>query len=621
MSSDLCRGHVNSLSCERWSEFNISYGAVLKISLEHSDAGGTLTKTQKIREASVEVFQHEDRKEAFLSIAFKPKDLVIPLNPPVTLYGNRLGHGQLGLRFLKFYQNPWDKTHHKTLQVTISTQDIDGLTKMHRCIMESLKKRMMKGAKENLAFGRAGCTRMTNTTARPLQLKSAFNPNRQISPPRIGLKDKYTNKLNEWKNQKDEELPSLSAEQSRVFDLVLQGKSVFFTGSAGTGKSLLLKHIIKALPSLSTFVTGTTGLAGSLLGGMTIHAFAGIGKGEGNIESLSRLAGQGESGLRWRRAKTLIIDEISMMDGKIFDTLESIAREVRGSKAPFGGIQVILSGDFCQLPPVCRKNSDDRKFCFEALSWSSCIDVCVELKTVFRQADDVFIDLLSEVRAGRMTQSKIAFELSQCTRALNIDDGILPTRLFTHRIDVNALNETELQKLNGRMVIFEAQDSGDKTLLETTCAAPQRLPLKEGAQVMLTRNKSSRKGLVNGSRGVVEKISSGGTVYVRFASHDDPIIIEREKYTVSAGGRVLAERRQLPLSLSWGITIHKSQGMSLDRVEVSLEKAFEPGMAYVALSRAKTLEGLRIIGNISSHSLRADPKVLDFYSKLKKIAV
>lgn len=165
------------------------------------------------------------------------------------------------------------------------------------------------------------------------------------------------------------------------------GESVFFTGCAGTGKSLVLKHIIAALPESSTFVTAPTGLAASVLGGTTLNTFAGIGRGEGSLESLTRAASRMDPMLRWRAARVLIVDEVSMLDGRLFDTLEAIARAVRGTSAPFGGIQLVLCGDFFQLPPVAkgREGMAARRFLFEAASWGRCVQRVAVLTRVFRQ--------------------------------------------------------------------------------------------------------------------------------------------------------------------------------------------------------------------------------------------
>ena len=558
--------------------------------MEHSDPGGRVSKLQKMKHTIINAFYESD--VPILTIEVKPRPIRIPISKPLSLYAKRIAsHGQLGFTLHKFKMNPWDRSY-KVLQVHITTENKDALERLCGSIVQSLG---------GLASG-----------GRALQPSTVGN-SLKVSPVRrkSTVADGYSNRP-----RNDEDLPQLSEEQRQVFDLVVtKKKSIFFTGSAGTGKSLLLKHIVRALPVSSTAVTVTTGLSGSLLGGSTIHAFAGVGRGDGDIDVILRYARRPDTAFRWRQLSTLIIDEISMMDGTFFDVLELVARKIRGTSRPFGGIQLVICGDFHQLPPVAKKGPSTRTFCFESRAWASCIHHCIELKHVFRQSDLYFVDVLGEVRRGALSHVDLLDKLSTCCRPLNVEDGILPTKIFTHRVDVDSINTKELESLSGSSSVYHARDSGDASILDSSCPAPRVVHLKVGAQVMLTRNISSRKGLVNGSRGVVEKISSTGLPYVRFASQtsDESVLIQRELWNIHVGSRVVATMTQVPLVLAYAITVHKSQGMSLDKVEISLERAFETGMAYVALSRAKTMEGLRICGSVAQESLRADPKVLAFY--------
>lgn len=575
-----------------------------QVSVEHGDAGGREVRAECLRNAAVEFFLTEEGTPT-LAIAAKPKEILIPIAPPVTMYGHRVQEGQLGLRFLKYKQNPFSRVE-KTLQITITTDEKEDLIRLRDGIDKVLRSgRAGTGAhRPGMApvARRVLCPRTLNSSSagfciagRPQQMASAC----------------------EGPAANEEDLPPLSIEQENALNLVKSGKSIFFTGSAGTGKSLLLRHILRTLPRDTTFVTGTTGLAGSLLGGTTINSFSGVGRAEGDLDSIARNAGRGESGLRWRRATHVIIDEISMMDGRFFDLLEAVARKVRGNALPFGGIQLILSGDFHQLPPVA-KDAASRRFCFEAAAWPRCVHACVELTQVFRQSDDEFIDILGAVRAGTAPEGMLRALLARCARPLEMDDGILPTQLFTHRADVDAINAKQLASLDGDEVCLVANDAGDAMALQTSCPALRTLRLKIGAQVMLTRNISAKKGLVNGARGVVERFTPGGLPVVRFATGGHSMTVDREKWVLNVGGRVVAQRIQVPLALAWAVTVHKSQGMTLDRVEVSLDKAFEAGMAYVALSRARCLEGLRIIGSIASAALKADAKVTAFYASMRR---
>ncbi|CAL5220858.1 g2943 [Coccomyxa viridis] len=414
-----------------------------------------------------------------------------------------------------------------------------------------------------------------------------------------------------------EELAPLSVEQQSIADRVVAGHSVFFTGCAGTGKSLLLKHILRALPQATTYVTASTGLAASVLGGTTLNAFAGIGRAS-DLESMTKMASRPDAAQRWRRATTLIIDEISMVDATLFEHLEAVARHVRRSKAPFGGIQLVLTGDFHQLPPVAKGAAAmaARRFAFESECWASCVSSCMQLKKVFRQADRDFIDILARMRSGACTSQDLRELEAGCSRSLDLSDGILPTMLFTHCEDVEAVNAQRLAELPGDSVRFAAQDTGRTEALQA-CQSKASLELKAGAQVMLTRNVAPGRGLVNGARGIVQRFcgTSIRLPVVLFANGLETTV-GKERWTIRSGTAVVATRTQVPLALGWALSVHKSQGMTLDRVEVNLAKAFEAGMAYVALSRARSLKGLRISGIINARSLRADPKVLAFYATL-----
>eukprot|EP00889_Picochlorum_renovo_P004468 jgi/Picre1/31498/NNA_006850.t1 len=528
-----------------------------RVHLEHSDASGNVSKVQKLAKAKINAFD-DASIGPILSIQIKVnKDIVLPLQPPITLYGHRVQHGQFGEH---------------------TSEEIEEVQKLFVCVSEALQ-----GKRQQATANMAGSRGVRKCIAHPFRSSMALN--RKASPVRRTgciAPDSY--------HKEQEEI-------------------VFFTGSAGTGKSLLLKHVIRALPTASTAVTGTTGLSGSLLEVLQSIAFSGIGRADGGIEAMMRYAMRPDASFRWRNVQTLIIDEISMMHGEFFDALDVIARKLRSSKLPFGGIQLVLSGDFHQLPPVA-KSPAARSFCFEARAWNECIQHTIELKTVFRQSDLYFIDVLAEVRSGKLSSQELAEKLESCYQPLNTEDGILPTKLFTHRADVDAINRNELEKLPGECMTYHARDTGDVNLLDASCQAPKTFELKVGSQVMLVKNISSRRGLVNGSRGVVERISSSGLPYVKFISQGNQaaIPIDREKWTIKIGGRVVATRTQLPLTLAWAITVHKSQGMSLDRVEISLQRAFEPGMAYVALSRAKSMQGLRICDSVAPQSLQSDDK-------------
>ncbi|XP_023365774.1 ATP-dependent DNA helicase PIF1 [Otolemur garnettii] len=371
--------------------------------------------------------------------------------------------------------------------------------------------------------------------------------------------------------------PQLSEEQAAVLRVILKGQSVFFTGSAGTGKSYLLKRILGSLPPTGTVATASTGVAACHIGGTTLHAFAGIGSGQAPLAQCVALAQRPGVRQGWLNCQRLVIDEISMVEADLFDKLEAVARAVRQQNKPFGGIQLIICGDFLQLPPV-TKGSQPPKFCFQAKSWKRCVPVTLELTQVWRQADQTFISLLQAVRLGRCTD-EVTHQL-QATATNKVGrDGIVATRLCTHQDDVALTNKRRLQELPG----------------------------EQGAGL----GKTSPAGLTVGLL-----TSSSGLPQVRFLCGLTEVI-RADRWTVQATGGQLLSRQQLPLQLAWAISIHKSQGMSLDCVEISLGRVFASGQAYVALSRARSLQGLRVL-DFDPMVVRCDPRVLHYYATLRR---
>eukprot|EP00899_Mesostigma_viride_P026853 jgi/Mesvir1/7352/Mv25801-RA.1 len=428
----------------------------------------------------------------------------------------------------------------------------------------------------------------------------------------------------------------LSEQQARVLGMVRAGGNVFFTGSAGTGKSFLLQQIIAMLPAATTSITASTGLAACSLNGTTLNRFAGVGRADGSPQQLLEMARKKATADRWRAVRTLIVDEVSMVDAELLDSLDFIARSLRNSSKPFGGIQLIFAGDFHQLPPVSQGSSmhgtQSRRFCFQANCWWTLFpkQCCVQLTQVYRQADVGFIQLLNAIRTGEASVESVHKMLHSADAGCEVtdhpEDGILPTKLHTHKLDVDGMNKRMIDELDGETKTYTAEDDyaagaapthPQGSILEACCPARAKLELKLGAQVMLVKTISVSDKLVNGARGVVTKFTPHGQLpVVRFTSGME-CTIQRETWRVSMGGRVVASRRQLPLDLAWALSIHKSQGMSLDRVEVSLERVFECGQAYVALSRARTLQGLKLVGKLNATALRAHPQVVEFYKSIE----
>ncbi|XP_044252471.1 ATP-dependent DNA helicase PIF1 [Tribolium madens] len=449
---------------------------------------------------------------------------------------------------------------------------------------------------------KAKISKGTDTTPSPLSRK------RKLSP-REGGKPLSSKRLYASSPTPNE---PLDIEQKEVMEACLSGRNVFFTGSAGTGKSYLLKRIIGALPPDVTAATASTGVAACHIGGITLHQFAGIGTGEATLERSIELASRPGTYTIWRRCKHLIIDEISMVDGAYFEKIETIARKIRRNDQPFGGIQLILCGDFFQLPPV-SKGKNPIKFCFETEAWSRCHLSSYELKKVHRQNDDEFIKILNCVRIGQIPED-MATKLAETSRQNIEKNGILATRLCSHTAEANTINESKLDALSGEKQVFTSEDSPPhlKKLLDQQTPIPHKLELKVGAQVMLLKNINIATGLVNGARGVVKSFE-GDFPVVQFRNRE--YTAKPERWCIKTATGAMITRKQVPLKLAWAFSIHKSQGLTLDCVEMSLGKVFEAGQAYVALSRAQSLDTLRVLGFKASQAW-ANKKVLDFYRSL-----
>lgn len=429
-------------------------------------------------------------------------------------------------------------------------------------------------------------------------------------------------KFNKEQMSKDLNNIKLNTKQNYAYNLMTQGKNIFLTGPGGVGKTALIKIFHKLYSRVKTIaVTSTTGTSALLINGTTIHSYLGIGFGTGSVENLvNKIRSMSWLKKRWLSTDVLIIDEVSMMNPNLFDKIEEIARIIRKSKLPFGGIQVILSGDFCQLPVV---GSD--KFCFEADSWNFCIEETVYLTEIIRQGDKTFQDVLNNVRLGNIND-KVKDLLKQ-RKDINLknDFGIMPTKLYSTNIDVDRINDIELDKLAEKGVTFyeyemdthvNAKVSNKASVIDKfkkSCNAPEILQLCVGAQVMLLKNLDLSKGLANGSRGIIIGFLQDLPL-VKFLNGEERII-DMEIWEVIENDKPILSAKQIPLKIAYAISIHRAQGYSLDFAEVDLSNIFEYGQAYVALSRVKSLQGLSIIG-IDYNNICAHPKALDFYEKL-----
>lgn len=483
---------------------------------------------------------------------------------------------------------------------------------------------------------------------------------------------------------------SFSDEQNKVMRYIVQDRlNVFYTGSAGTGKSVLLRELVSQLQrkfgASAIAVTASTGLAAVNIGGQTINRFAGIGLGRGTVDEMFSKAKKSRVTEKWRRTKVLILDEVSMIDATLFSKLNHLAKKIMKSNKPFGGIQVVLTGDFFQLPPVAEKGQAS-SFCFQAECWKEVVHKTVLLHKVFRQQGDTeLIDMLNCLRLGSLNE-EMTQKFARLTRPLHYDDGIQPTELFPTRFEVQRANIQRLKSLPGNARVYKAMDYGPphlKKMLENVMA-PGELELKEDAQVMMLKNTDEQ--LVNGTVGrvmffltesvweklqtcmredlfdreqylkdirLISRIFSAGQLdpqtlglleelkrkrgiasvldAARLDAHSVPYPVI--KFSTNTGPRYhlvnrhdfiledkssseALKRSQLPLLLSWALSIHKSQGQTLDRVKVDLAKVFEIGQVYVALSRAVSKEGLQIV-NFQPWKIKTSEIVKQFYAKLE----
>lgn len=387
-------------------------------------------------------------------------------------------------------------------------------------------------------------------------------------------------------------------QQSTALSILKSGANVFLTGSAGTGKTYVLNQYIQYLKArkVPVAITASTGIAATHMNGMTIHSWAGIGiKQSLTNRDLKLMEGKKYLKDKLEAAKVLIIDEISMLHKQQLMMVDLVLRTFKNSNSAFGGVQVVFAGDFFQLPPIGNQGELPRdKFAFMADCWVHAkVQVCY-LTEQYRQSNNALTEVLNEIRAGAISPSSLThLELAKAN-AIKTD----APKLFTHNVDVEKINTEELLKLKGELKTYRATTKGNEKLVDTlknAVLANETLSLKKDAQVMFVRN-NPETGVVNGSLGVVESFTDEDTPVVRLKS-GQRILVEPETWSVNDDkGKALAEFTQLPLRLAWAITIHKSQGMTLDEAQIDLAKTFESGQGYVALSRLKDLSGLKLLG-------------------------
>lgn len=407
--------------------------------------------------------------------------------------------------------------------------------------------------------------------------------------------------------------------QSTALNILKSGQNVFITGSAGTGKTYLLNQFIDYLKHRKIYpsIVASTGIAASHLGGQTLHAFFGLGirdsVDEYFIDSLLEKKYLVE---RFSQLDILIIDEVSMISPQIFTSMDEILQAFKSNTLPFGGIQVVISGDFFQLPPVSRERKEKR-FAWQSPSWKA-----LELKTCYlsekyRQDDDVLIRILDEIRSGQVSDFSHDVFKQRYEKELPLD--ATPTKLYTHNVDIDRINSQELDKLPGQAVHLVYDSKGSQQNVEKIFKSSlvlDTLVLKKDAVVIFIKN-NPEKGYLNGTTGIVTGFTKGDSMPMVKISSGRTITLEQEDWSLEGkNGKVSASVSQVPLRLAWAITIHKSQGMTLDAAEIDLSKAFEVGQGYVALSRLKNIEGLKLLG-MNDIALQVDPLILKIDGRIK----
>ena len=408
--------------------------------------------------------------------------------------------------------------------------------------------------------------------------------------------------------------------------LLRTGASIFLTGQPGSGKTHTVNRYVRELQrqGIDYAYTASTGIAATHGYGVTIHAWSGIGVREAlTRRDLDLLSTNRRLASRIEKTTVLIIDEISMLPARALSLVDAVCRHIRGQQAPFGGLQVVLVGDFFQLPPVVRRDRDESmlqlaggsdafgaEFAHASPAWRDLAPTVCYLSEQHRQSDAAFLDVLAAIRSNACVgphRERLSSRL--------IGQDQLPaacTRLFTHAAAVDDINQQQLAKLPGKARVFAMISKGPEAFVRTLqrgCLSPERLGLKQGAVVMFTKNDPAGR-YVNGTLGVVDDFDAEDGYPVVRTRGGKRILAEPSKWKIDENGKERASITQVPLRLAWAMTVHKSQGMSLDAAVIDLSRAFEYGQGYVALSRLRALSGLHLLG-LNERALRVHPLAVE----------
>ncbi len=399
--------------------------------------------------------------------------------------------------------------------------------------------------------------------------------------------------------------------QGEALTILKTGANVYLTGEPGSGKTHTINAFVAWLRAcgIEPSVTAATGIAATHVSGMTLHSWSGIGISESlSRADVDRIASKEHVARRIQKAKVLIIEEISMLSAATFEMADAICREVRRTDSPFGGLVVVLVGDFFQLPPVSRNS--EVQFAYRSPVWRDLNLITCYLTEQYRQDDPEFLGVLSAIRSGLVEE--MHYEHLTTRRVVTDEEHPVDApKLFSHNADVDRINAAELAKLPGKVMRFRMSDKGKDTLVEGLkrgCLSPEVLELKEGAAVMFTKNSPQGK-FVNGTLGIVAGWGADGTPIVK-TKDGLRITTEPMEWQLEEQGKVKASVSQIPLRLAYAMTVHKSQGMSMDAAIMDLSRAFEYGQGYVALSRVRRLSGVYLTG-LNQRALEVHPEILE----------
>ena len=430
--------------------------------------------------------------------------------------------------------------------------------------------------------------------------------------------------------------------QIEALIILKTGANVFLTGEPGSGKSYTVNEYVRYLRAhnIEPAITASTGIAATHIGGMTIHSWSGIGIHTSlDKQDIRRIASSKHVGKRMRETNVLIIDECSMLPPKTLDMVEAVCREARKSYEPFGGLQIILVGDFFQLPPIIKRKTEDLpagqagdsnqiilldepevRFAYDSSAWTRAKPITCYLTEQHRQDDKNYLGILSAIRDNTFNMKHVGHLESRRTTYDKISDEA--PKLFSHNVDVDLVNKNMLSQLPGELMEFPMRSYGVPKLIATLikgCLSPEFLNLKIGASVMFTKN-NPRAGFVNGTLGIVEDFRKDDNYPMIRTRAGRLVVAEPMDWGIKEGGISKATITQMPLRLAWAITVHKSQGMSLDEAVMDLSEVFEYGQGYVALSRVRRLSGVHLIG-WNQRAFQVHPEVIAKEKSSKSLPV